>query len=381
MLKLTLDFEVLTPLYLGDADGKRAELRPPSFKGALRFWYRAADPEFRKHESDFFGGAGEGKGQSALLLAIDEKSPLTVRWESFKADRFKSGRGKETRNGLVYLGFPLQMAEGRNREAIRPGHRFTLTAFVPRSVAKMARFRQAVAASFWLLAHFGAMGSRARRGFGVLGLHEWTAEGEWPEVGELPLVSRTATVEAARAALERGLARIREWFGQDWGTNEKRPHPHLGPAFRHKLVARSDEDWAEVLAAMGAEMQRFRSRRAPDYQQVKDELARTRPLDQAPERASFGLPLSFRYSSLRGKGTMVLPWAGEGRKPHERHGSLLFLRLMKVGGRLHPHYVRMDGDVPGFAPPAVLRGARRPLKMPARNAMDEFFNEIEMELR
>ncbi len=380
MLKLTLDFEILTPLYLGDGDGKQAELRPPSFKGLLRFWYRAADPEFRKHESDFFGGAGTGKGQSAVWLLIDEKSAPKVKWENFNADRFNHGSGKNRRNGLVYLGFPLQLGEGKDREAISPGYSFTLTLLAPRSLGeKMTRFRRAVAASCWLLAHFGSMGSRARRGFGVLSLLNWTIEGEWPEIDELPLVSQATSVEKARAILERSLAKINDWFGK-WNESKKNSsphHPHLGNKFEHKLVGQAFQDWAKALDDMGYKMQDFRNRRTPDYQQIKEELTGVRPLNQAPERVSFGMPLTFRFSSIRDKRAMLLPWAGEG----QRQGSLLFLRLLKIGDRLHPHYVRMDGDEPGFTPHAMLRGGRRALRQPTNNAMDEFFDNIQTESR
>ena len=32
---------VTTPVFCGGAHRERAELRPPSFKGVLRFWWRA----------------------------------------------------------------------------------------------------------------------------------------------------------------------------------------------------------------------------------------------------------------------------------------------------------------------------------------------------
>ncbi len=47
-------------MFLAGADGTTPELRAPSIKGALRFWWRAMNghlslEELRKQESDLFG--------------------------------------------------------------------------------------------------------------------------------------------------------------------------------------------------------------------------------------------------------------------------------------------------------------------------------------
>lgn len=374
MLKLSLTFEVVTPLFLGDADRTRAVLRPSAFKGLLRFWYRAVDPEFREYERLFLGGVGRKDGQSSVLLSIESPPLRRVRWGDFKDGRFNIGHGKNRQNGLVYLGFPLRMKGGAEREAIAPGQRFTLSCVVPRQVEEMERFRRAMAAAFWLFAHFGAIGTRARRGFGVLSLKEWGVQHDgWPEIAELPVVSHARDIGVAQIELNRGLETIRAWLGE-WPVG--REHPHLGAAFAHKLIHQPYRDWSSALADMGAAMQEFRSRRAPDYQAVKDHLTGRRRLTRAPERVTFGLPLAFRYTSLQGKSTQLYSFREHDRERYGRHGSLLFLRLLQVGEVLHPHYVRMAGAVPGVAPPAILRGDGRPLRKAVATAMDTFFGEI-----
>jgi len=45
---LTITLETVTPLFLGGADPRGApELRPPAFRGAMRYWLRAALGELR----------------------------------------------------------------------------------------------------------------------------------------------------------------------------------------------------------------------------------------------------------------------------------------------------------------------------------------------
>ncbi len=55
MTPLELQLTVVTPAFIGGAEpNARAELRPPSIKGHLRFWHRAVNPEYRKLEPVVF---------------------------------------------------------------------------------------------------------------------------------------------------------------------------------------------------------------------------------------------------------------------------------------------------------------------------------------
>lgn len=394
--ELRLTFRVLTPLFLGGADQQRAELRPPAFKGLLRFWFRALDPAFRDYEPALFGGSVDGSGQSPFLLRVETGPPPRLAWPDMDADRFNRGSGRNTRNGLVYLGYPFQMRgrdrqtqmQGSGRQAIRPGHTFTIRNLIPSALSADSeqgrRLRRSLTGAWWLLSHLGAIGSRSRRGFGSLSLDAWTAEPEnWPEVAQLPLAAGTLSATECRAVLWKGLATLRDWFGE-WPATEPAPeHPHLGKAFRVKLLGNAwpVSEWAAALAAMGGDMQCFRLRAAPDYQAVKDHLLaqkRTggRQLRSAPTRASFGLPLTFRYSSISGQTAQFVPYDKCNETTFERQGSLLLMRQLAIGDGLHSLYVRMDGAVPGVTPPAALRRSPCSLAPAPANAMDEFFDSL-----
>ncbi|MBL8470832.1 MAG: hypothetical protein JNM98_03465 [Rhodocyclaceae bacterium] len=383
---LELAFTVLTPMFSGGAD-QAGELRLPSIKGALRFWYRAAHPGFAGEEAKVFGGAGTGQGQSRVLLRLSGEPPRLLQWGDLGVQKYSRGQGRDMRNGLIYLGFPFNMKGNESRSAIAPGHRFVLSCLwrPVRGASDAAErdARRSLLAACWLLGQFGALGMRSRRGFGALALSAWRAIGDgWDDMNQLPLAAAAATPSEAAARLEQGLQTLREWFGL-WPAGAGAAHPHLGPQFRYKLLpaASAAGDWGGALASMGAQMQNFRLRRAPDYQMVKDHLlygqrAGGSALQHTPPRATFGLPLSFRYSSLDRGSAMLLPFDEIDNQTYERHGSLLLLRPAAVGGQLYPLYVRMDGAVPGMDPPAALRGQRRPLYPAGRNAMDEFFNSL-----
>jgi CRISPR-associated protein Cmr1 len=90
-------------------------------------------------------------------------------------------------------------------------------------------------------------------------------------------------------------------------------------------------------------MQQFRSRRPPDYQNVKNAV-QGKHLTQPIERAAFGLPIVFFFSSLykqyiqqgmkkdkaRTKATGIL----EGNE-HDRRASPLFIHVTRLSNRKH----------------------------------------------
>ena len=65
--------EVVTPMFLAGADGEKPELRPPSIKGAMRFWWRAMHgyytlSQLRQEEARIFGGGGEDARRSNVVI-------------------------------------------------------------------------------------------------------------------------------------------------------------------------------------------------------------------------------------------------------------------------------------------------------------------------
>lgn len=72
MKSITFKCEVVTPMFLAGADGSSPELRPPSIKGAMRFWWRAMNgdtdiDQLRKEEAKIFG-VGGGKARRSRIV-------------------------------------------------------------------------------------------------------------------------------------------------------------------------------------------------------------------------------------------------------------------------------------------------------------------------
>lgn len=390
--RLICQMEILTPMFLGGADQNKPEIRAASIKGALRFWYRAIDPDFAVREPLVFGSGGKEGGQSLLRLRAtpgDRARDLMV-WADAKAEQFNQGSGRQTANGLTYLGYPFGMGDNRSRQAVRPGAKFELLITMLRGAPEELGedfAQRAALASVWMLGHFGSLGSRARRGFGALALTEWRCldrEGKVVEnanLGKLPLLHASGDTRAWHEGAVEGIRVCRDWFGAfpDAQPRKVAPrHPHLGAESQMALSEKTHkrEDWRGAMLSLGTAMQGFRQRRQPDYDQVKGHVLWNlrkggQALERAPDRASFGLPITFRFGSEpQGRPVTVVP------SNAERQGSLLMLRPVLFSGGLAGLFLRLSGEVPGTSPPAEVRESGRRLGAPRGNAMDDFMREL-----
>lgn len=387
--RLICEFEILTPMFLGGAS-QEAELRVPSIKGALRFWYRALDPHYNDHEPVLFGSGGSDAGQSILLLRCKPgpRANEKMRWEDARVKQFDQGSGRQTKNGLTYLGFPLAMRGNEERTALVPGAKFTLELTCRQSSLQELRNGvtplRAALASIWTLGHFGSLGTRSRRGFGAISLVDWRLERRESnamvndeDLAALPLLGRTSNSSAWTEKAHQGLNTVRTWFGP-YDVNKRLLNPHFGPG-SDLLVTRESvprNDWRRAMLSLGRTFQDFRQRKQPDYDLVKNHVLYEmrqggQRIERVPDRATFGLPLAFRFSSVpNGRPVNFTPVDGE------RHASLLFLRPVLTTDTLVNLFLKLDGQVPGKDTRVGLRGAPRALQSPAHNAMDEFIREM-----
>jgi CRISPR-associated protein Cmr1 len=120
--QLTATYRIVTPMFIGDAEQKATSIRPPSIKGALRFWWRACQwgkmlqeaegdvsralHTLHQREAKLFGIAAEDNsgGQGRFLLQVNptklnECNPLPNATEGIQ---YLLGQGiYEHRNGYL----------------------------------------------------------------------------------------------------------------------------------------------------------------------------------------------------------------------------------------------------------------------------------------
>ena len=145
MEKIIFECETITPMFLAGADGVTPELRAPSIKGALRFWWRAMNghlslADLRNQESEIFGGTDPAK-QSLLTMKI-----LNFPTKSDYSVDYPTPHKKNFQKKVIKKGFVFNLQVGVQNLNSLP-------------LDKASNL-------FILFSLFGALGNRSRRGFG-----------------------------------------------------------------------------------------------------------------------------------------------------------------------------------------------------------------------
>ena len=169
MDSVEFDIEIVTPMFLGGANTTDAELRVPSIKGMLRFWWRAicgieSLEEMKKTEAEIFGSTEQKASFSIQVVNsnnINSMLELKEKGEKFEVhghyvsiiDYLSYGTYKyEKRKGNVYF-----------KQHIAPGSSFSLKFQFYNNELKDDILR-----AFYFFIAYGGLGSRSRNGFGSL---------------------------------------------------------------------------------------------------------------------------------------------------------------------------------------------------------------------
>ena len=354
MHKVSFDCTVLTPLFIAGADQYQAEMRASSIRGAMRYWYRALlgkagydDPkELSVQESKVFGDT-------------ERASPLTVRVNPTTSAR--CGEAKELLkrmrdSGTGYLWYSTTM-KPNNRSYFQPDWHFkvTLSTLKDRSVLQRA------VAAFWLLANFGGLGTRSRRGAGSF----IAAVREHPKDMTFPYFEKGVPEAESMASFFEHVAAILPSVN---GSGETPDFDSLGAAeiYYHALGVDSGLDAVEEIGLQFKEFRHMMGSADNDPLGTGEDYATlTRFLQSGPApktvmRASFGLPLDFRFKKIRKNAKVKAAnytrrssplWIRISRTKEGEYGAVL--TYFKSTFLPHPGKLKVNGR-PINAPPKSL---------------------------
>ncbi|SMF95239.1 CRISPR-associated protein Cmr1 [Methylomagnum ishizawai] len=333
------EFELVTPAFIGGADQDRAELRPPSIKGALRFWWRAlrwgefyrnserneaqALRELHQTEAALFGAAMDSEqnhGQGLFLIKVTQR-PKSLKF---------------TENENISPGYQYLLGMGLfQKEGIRRG--VVLGNFYVHLLFKKGsdKYQMEIADSLCALGMFGGLGSRSRRGIGSVNLRKLAINGELQP-------------QMVPADEDGYMKQVERLFGKAYG--ESPPFTAFSPESRvdisihagsYKGCARS---WQDALSRIGDDFQLYRSyriekakRNFEDDHNLVLKVANLNKVYRAPRRMVFGLPHNYFYSSVNAnvelnpvhsKKNHIMVLTKEGRS---RRSSPFFIHIHKFG--------------------------------------------------
>ncbi len=298
---LEATYQIVTPMFIGGADQTPDDgIRPPTLKGALRFWWRAlhwgeclreAQTEaaalqgLHQREARLFGLAadGAGSGQGCFLLQIKTETHQCV-----KANLPTAIAGHQYLLGQGLYHFKEQYL----REAMGTGEMRVTLRFRPGTATDD---RTSIAKAMLALGLLGGLGSRARKGFGALAIQ--SLEG-------CPLTVPT-NADQTRACFETLITERLDALP---------PLTAFSAQTRIDLITAHTSDPWTLLGELGAEMQRYRSwgqngqvagapaeRNFPDDHDLAQRAAAGETVATHPRRALFGLPHNYYFSSTKDK--------------------------------------------------------------------------------
>jgi CRISPR-associated protein Cmr1 len=379
--RLTFKLEFITPAFIGGAN-HQAELRPASFVGLLRWWWRALKGEcnienLREEEVKIFGGIAKNLRKEEIKMA----SPVYLRLEG----DVSKGKGLIKKYGLdlifdekkraffgshigvgylyYFMILPKKERNGQEeerREFIEVGSKLKLTLIGKDEVLKH------YIASLWALVFLGGVGARSRRGGGNLRVVDYNPK-DLPK--DLEKISFTPTGDLYKWLVE-NLKKAKELVGSPetpcdkYGECECEYSTLPDPAssdFKLEVSKKTFNTWYEALNDIGKEFMRFRKMKneGKNKQSKQNE-------EKALKVAVFGLPLIY------GKGKAVKV---ENTKENiKRRSSPVIIKVVKNSeGKYQWMVLELEGK---FLPDGAKLRFGEKTKEPDLSLIEEFFQEL-----
>lgn len=171
-------------MFMAGADGITPELRAPSIKGALRFWWRAMNGHLveekngkwdysllKAKESEIFGDAGDSFGKSKIQILIS-KPLVDVSWEDLPEHMHKTYEGNSRNNRsfniniIDYLAFgPVTRDKELKKNVLTRGY-FKEEKPFEIILKTDEKYVNEVSKAFFMLSQHGGLGAKTRNGFG-----------------------------------------------------------------------------------------------------------------------------------------------------------------------------------------------------------------------
>lgn len=313
MQTLEAHYEIVTPMFIGGADQHdEPEIRPPSIKGALRFWWRALHWEtclreqgnnlnkafaaLYQQEAALFGAAARddqyGQGKITLKVRLDNNQ-----------ERLKTSKNQSLPDadpGQAYLlGQGIYHFKNKFlRDAISPQQSFKVILKLQDKVEAKGVINTLLA--FGLL---GGLGSRSRKGWGSIAIRS--------------LIHTDKDRNQHSIAVPTDNDSYKKCLSQIMGSMTETSPPFSAISGDTRIdISLHAEKPLQILSSIGTEMQRYRSygtkkgadsehkvNGKPAEQNFKADhdlvlaFAKGERISSHPKRLIFGLPHNYFYSN------------------------------------------------------------------------------------
>ena len=311
-------FRVVTPMFMSGAEQTKAELRLPSIKGALRFWWRALAWErhggnldkIREEENRLFGSTDAG--QAAVLMRLEaEKLPQ-------QKGPNKVELGLERLGGARYLGYGVIESSNNREKETQKGELlraclpapFTFTLVCYFKPGTPSQFKGEVVKAIKILGLIGALGSKAHKGYGSVNLINLNGAEPWHSPRDKEELARL----------------VKEVLSTSLSSKDLPEYTAFSKACRVSVVEMG-RDPLKLLNSVGAALQKYRMEL--DDKVVGDYI-KGGEISEHPKRALFGLPHNYFFRQVARRRDVKIDVNSTNEK-HNRRASPLFIHIHELG--------------------------------------------------
>jgi len=199
------DVEVVTPMFLGGANTQDAELRVPSIKGMLRFWWRATCgidslKKMKEKEAEIFGSTDRKASFSIQIEKPDNTKPVL---KNLPQGWRVHVENKEFKIGIIdYLAYGVRdHKKGYTRAHIPSGSSFKLKFFFYDK-----NQQENILNAFYSFVNHGGLGAKNRNGFGSLYLKN-SKKIDFTSIDEM----KEYTVQSNKSLLFKNFKMYKKW--------------------------------------------------------------------------------------------------------------------------------------------------------------------------
>jgi CRISPR-associated protein Cmr1 len=266
MESITFTCETITPMFLAGADGQTPELRAPSIKGALRFWWRAMHgdlvlEELKEKEEEIFGST---KKRSSIIIRVNPNEVAS----DFQID----GNKLENKTSSDYFFYSLIHGyQENNAKQYKKGIKENFPFKIEIRSRTEANLKEAIKA-FRFLVYLGGLGTRCRRCAGAFRVIEITDEKNYLKKWNLLFSDSFQKLMIEKKDLNTGS--IHDKFSNFQNAEFYRSNHHF-------------RNWKDVISDIAMKMKGLREGINP----LNSESFNQSDLDM---KAAFGLPISVR---------------------------------------------------------------------------------------
>ncbi len=373
MQTITFECEVITPMFLAGADGTTPELRAPSIKGALRFWWRAMNghlveekengsfdySKLKQREMDIFGGTfgddDEKAKRSSFNLYIEKDIVDTDKgkdiWQligyepkiSAKGNTFYTAKKSGAFEGVGYLYYSTFMS--KLRDYIKPNARFSFTISFQNE-----KYIDDVINALSALTVFGGLGTRSRRGAGGFKVIDIT------NCSNLNLEQKAKSTFLNDFSIEELIKRI------IIKNHNNQSYSHL----KNSLIFtfNVENNWLRALEFPAKQFKSFRKTEEANYQYTPN----------------FGFPILHRGQNTTMQGGKWVTVRGKDElEKLERRASPLIFKVYKINDREYVSFILwLNGELLSDDYYIMDKQGNEEIN-PSNNIINDFFDQLNFE--